>query len=60
MVFSAPFELAVIVSSSIQKNGSVLSGDISKVIVVQTNPGYGPSPGQPGSGQVIAVLCGGS
>ncbi len=33
------------------------TGDVKKIIVVQTNPGYGPSPGHWGTGQVVAVLC---
>jgi len=49
--------MAVIVSSSIQKNNSVITGDIKKIVVVRTNPGYGPSPGHWGTGQVVAVLC---
>src|SRR6185312_12234783 len=53
-----PQYMAVIVSSSINKNGTVISGDIRKIVVVKTNPGYGPSPGHPGTGQVIAILCG--
>lgn len=52
-----PEYVAVIVSSSIQKNDSVISGDIKKIIIVKTNPGYGPSPGHPGTGQVVAILC---
>lgn len=52
-----PQYMAVIVSSSVQKNGSVLSGDIQTIIVVRTNPGYGPSAGTPGTGQVVAILC---
>jgi hypothetical protein len=52
--------MAVIVSRSVQKDGSVISGDIKKIIIVKTNPGYGPSPGHPGSGQVVAILCGSS
>ena len=55
-----PQYVAVIVSSSIQKNGSVISGDIKKIIIVQTNPGYGPNPGHAGTGQVVAILCGSS
>ena len=55
---SLPQYMAVIVSSSINKNGTVTSGDIKRIIVVRTNPGYGPSPGHPGTGQVIAILCG--
>jgi hypothetical protein len=49
--------MAVIVSSSINKNGTVTSGDIKNIIVVRTNAGYGPSPGHPGTGQVVAILC---
>ncbi|HEY8188080.1 MAG TPA: thrombospondin type 3 repeat-containing protein [Pyrinomonadaceae bacterium] len=52
-----PEYLAVIVSSSVRQDGSVISGDIQKIIVVRTNPGYGPSPGHPGTGQVVAVIC---
>lgn len=55
---TVPQFMAVIVSSSIQKNGSVITGNVQKIIVVQTNPGYGPSPGHWGTGQVVAVLCG--
>jgi len=53
-----PQYMAVIVSSSINKNGTVTSGDIKKIIVVRTNAGYGPSPGHPGTGQIVAILCG--
>jgi hypothetical protein len=24
---------------------------------VQTNPGYGPNPGHPGTGTIVATLC---
>jgi N-acetylneuraminic acid mutarotase len=54
---SVPTYMALIVSSSIQKNGSVISGDVKKIVIVRTNPGYGPSPGQSGTGQVVAILC---
>jgi DNA/RNA endonuclease G (NUC1) len=52
-----PQYIAVIVSSSVQKNGSTISGNIRKVIIVRTNPGYGPSPGHAGTGQIVAILC---
>jgi hypothetical protein len=52
-----PQFMAVIISSSVQQNGSVITGNVSQIIVVQTNPGYGPSPGHRGTGQVVAVLC---
>jgi hypothetical protein len=54
---TVPQFLAVIVSSSVQQDGSVITGNVSQIIVVQTNPGYGPSPGHRGTGQVVAVLC---
>jgi hypothetical protein len=49
--------MAVIVASSVQKNGSTISGNITKIVIVRTNPGYGPSPGQAGTGTVVAVIC---
>ena len=54
---TVPQFMAVIVSSSIQKNGSVITGNVKKIIIVQTNPGYGPAPGHRGTGQVVATLC---
>ncbi len=52
-----PQYMTVIVSSSVQMNGSAITGNVKRIIVVQTNPGYGPSPGHWGSGQVVAILC---
>jgi hypothetical protein len=49
--------MAVIVASSIQQNGTVLSGNIKQIVIVRTNSGYGPSPGYPGTGKVVAVIC---
>jgi Bacterial Ig-like domain (group 1) len=49
--------MAVIVSSHITKRGSVISGNILHIVVVQTNPGYGPNPGHPGTGTIVATLC---
>jgi uncharacterized repeat protein (TIGR01451 family) len=51
-----PF-MAVMASSSITKSGPAITGDIPKIVVVRTNPGYGPSPGQTGTGTVVAVVC---
>jgi hypothetical protein len=51
-----PF-MAVIVSSSITKSGPTISGDIPRIVIVKTDPGYGPSPGHAGTGTVVAVLC---
>ncbi len=54
---SVPQYMAVIVASSIQQNGSTISGNITKIVVIKTNPGYGPSPGHAGTGTVVAVIC---
>jgi hypothetical protein len=51
-----PF-IAVIASSTITKSGAAITGDTAKVVIVRTNPGYGPSPGQIGTGTVVAVVC---
>src|SRR5207249_4193727 len=56
---SVPQYMAVIASSSITKSGGAISGDTSEVVVVKTNPGYAPSPGHPGAGTVVGVVCGG-
>jgi hypothetical protein len=52
-----PEFITVIVSSSISKNGSVISGDIRKLVVVKTNAGYAPDPSHAGTGTVVSVVC---
>jgi hypothetical protein len=54
---TVPGNMAVIVSSAITKSGSTISGNVKKIVVIQTNPGYGPAPGKVGTGKVIAILC---
>jgi hypothetical protein len=41
----------------VTKSGSVVSGNIRKLVIVKTNPGYGPDPSQPGTGTVYSVVC---
>jgi uncharacterized delta-60 repeat protein len=53
-----PTTINVIVASSITQSGSLISGDISKMAVVQTDPGYDSSSGHAGTGTVISVNCG--
>jgi len=55
---SVPAFMAVIASSSITMSGPTISGNIPKIVIVKTNPGYAPDPGHPGTGTVVAVLCG--
>jgi hypothetical protein len=52
-----PEYMAVIVSSSVQNNDAAITGNVRKIVVVRTNPGYGPSHGHWGTGQVVAILC---
>jgi len=54
---AVPSYMGVIASSSISQSGSSISGNVPMIVVVKTNPGYGPSPGQPGTGTVVAVFC---
>ncbi len=54
---SVPVNMAVVVSSQVTKAGPVLSGDVKRIVIVKTNPGYGPNPGHAGTGEVIAILC---
>jgi hypothetical protein len=49
----------VVVSSTVTKSGPVISGNTAKVVLVRTDPGYGPNPGHPGTGTVVSVVCGG-
>ncbi len=55
---TVPEFMAVIVSSRVVKNGSVISGDVRRIVIVRTQPGYGPTPGKRGTGEVVAILCG--
>jgi hypothetical protein len=50
--------MGVLVSSFVHKNGSTLSGDIPKIVVIKTNPGYSPSPGHNGTGTLVGTYCG--
>jgi hypothetical protein len=46
-----------VVSTGVAKSGSATSGDTASIVVVQTNPGYAPNPGHPGTGTVVAQYC---
>lgn len=52
-----PEFITVMVSSSVSKNGSVLSGNVRKLVVVRTDAGYAPDPSHPGTGTVVSVVC---
>lgn len=52
-----PTYMGVLVPTHVVKAGSTISGDVLSIVVVQTNGGYGPNPGHPGTGTVIAQFC---
>ena len=54
---TVPAVMAVIVASHITKRGPVITGDVLHIVLVRTNPGYGPNPGHPGTGNIVATLC---
>ncbi len=49
--------MGVIVSSHITQKGPTISGDIVHIVVVRTDPGYGPNPGHAGTGVSIGRIC---
>lgn len=53
-----PTYMEVIVASNVSQSGSTISGNIQKVVIVRTDPGYGPNPGHAGTGTIVATLCG--
>jgi hypothetical protein len=52
-----PSYMAVVVSSSIHKSGSSISGDTVHMVVVKTDAGYAADPGHAGTGTVVAQIC---
>ena len=50
--------MLVVVSSKITHSGKdTLSGDISEIVIVKTNPGYNGNPNTPGTGTVVGIFC---
>jgi hypothetical protein len=54
---SVPAYMGVLVSPSVNKSGAAVSGSGTRIVVIRTDPGYGPDPGQPGTGTVVAQFC---
>lgn len=51
-----PAYIGVIVTSSVSKSGSAISGNTVGLAIIQTNPGYANDPGHAGTGTVVAVI----
>ena len=55
-----PAFIDVLVTDSVQKSGQTITGTVTNIAVVQTDPGYEDNPGHAGTGTVVALLgCGG-
>lgn len=49
--------MGVVVTSSVKKSGSTISGNSVHIVVVKVNPGYAPSPSNHGTGTIVATFC---
>lgn len=56
-VGSVPTYMGVLVAGAVTKSGSTFSGNTVKIVVVLTQGGYGPNPGSPGLGAIVATYC---
>ncbi|MEP7068133.1 MAG: ice-binding family protein [Usitatibacter sp.] len=52
-----PADIAVIVTSTVVKDGPNLSGNIRQIVVVHQDGRYGPNPGHDGNGRVSSIVC---
>ncbi|HEX2831379.1 MAG TPA: Ig-like domain-containing protein [Thermoanaerobaculia bacterium] len=53
---SVPNFIEVIISTVIERGGNDIYGNIAAAAVVKVEPGYGPVPGKPGFGTIVAVI----
>lgn len=54
---TVPSYTAVLVSSSMAKHGSTIDGNSIHIALVRTDPGYGPTTDQSGTGAVVFMIC---
>jgi hypothetical protein len=52
-----PTFMGVIVTSSLHKSGSAISGNTIHIVVIEVSPGYASNPGHSGTGRVVAQVC---
>ena len=52
-----PRFMAVVVTSTLNKSGSSISGNTIHIVVVEVGAGYAPGPGHSGTGTVVAQIC---
>jgi hypothetical protein len=54
---AVPEYTAVLVTDSVTKTGSTITGTKPSIAIVRVNPGYEPNPGHPGTAEVLGILC---
>lgn len=54
---AVPAYMAVGMTNAVSETGFAAAGDTTAVVIVKTDPGYGPDPSRTGTGTVVAVLC---
>ena len=52
-------DIAVIVTSTVTKDGAAIRGDIKRIVLVHQDGSYGPNPGHSGNGVITGVVCDG-
>jgi hypothetical protein len=52
-----PGLIEAIAATHVDKSGRTISGDVAAVVLIATEPGYGPNPGHAGTGTVVGVGC---
>jgi len=53
-------DIAVIVTSTVIKDGAAIRGGIKRIVMVHQDGGYGPNPGHSGNGVVTSIVCDGA
>jgi hypothetical protein len=54
---TVPSYMGVLLPTQVTQTGSTTAGDVLSIVVVRTDPGYGPAPGHDGTGQIVATYC---
>jgi hypothetical protein len=52
-----PEYVGVIVVGSVSASGPSITGDTGHIVILRTDPGYGPLPSEHGTGTVVATAC---
>jgi len=52
-----PIDVAILVTTTVAKNGPNLGGTIKEILIVHSDGGYSPNPGHDGKGPVSVLVC---